>query len=847
MVGWRAIRARLTGFRWPSHRPRRFPSAVLTAAWLAAALALWGGPVPAAEPPAAAAAGTPAAAGLPTPPAAIPIEHIAPSATEVAHLLGAYAEHSLPSHEIDLIHEALAAASTDLAAILERTETLLREHPSLDALQTLDQVLRVRQLQLTAWLDLATARVARLQEALDRLATLQQSWTRTRDMGQMATAPAPILQQVQATLGSIEAALPKIQAQRDQALGLQARIAQDVVRLETPRAEIARIQQGAVGGVLARDSRPLWSPSLWAQAQTVLPARWSQVVDAHVTDLHQYLTDPSKRMPLHLGLFILALGVLLAARGQVDAWAAAGRDIARIRPVVNRPIAAAALIALMAATAVTAPTPETVKQLFLALALAPIIRLARPVVSPRWVPVLYTTGALFALDTLRHAFGGIPPFLGQVLVFLESVAGAALLAWWLARERRLGPGATADAPLLRRVLPGLLFLGFALGALASLLGYLRLAQLTTPAILAGAADALWLYATVEVATAVAAYVLRVWPLRCLYMTQHHLARIEARAHQLFVWLAVLGWWMRYLSYLGLLEPTLAKANALLGTRFAFGTFSTSAGDILAFVATLVVAYLLSALIRFVLQEEVYPRVGVAKGLSYAASSVVHYGILAIAFFVALSLLGVTLTQVTVLAGALGVGIGFGLQSVVNNFVSGLILLFERPVNVGDAIQVGELQGWVRRIGIRASVVRTSQGAEVIIPNAQLITGQVTNWTLSDQQRRLDLPLGLNYGAAPAEVIALLEGVARAHPKVLADPSPRCLFMGYGDSSINFQLRAWTDYSSTTQVQSDLTTAIYDAVYAAGLSFPFPQREVRLLQGGAEGPAGSGSHPAERSA
>ena len=487
----------------------------------------------------------------------------------------------------------------------------------------------------------------------------------------------------------------------------------------------------------------------------------------------------------------------------------------------------------MAATVVTAPTPQTVKQLFLALALVPIIRLARPAVSPRWVPALYTTGALFALDTLRHAFGGIPPFLGQAIVFLESVAGAALLAWWLARERRLGPRRTADAgaPLLRRVLPGLLFLGFALGALASLLGYLRLAQLTTPAILVGAADALWLYATVEVATAVAAYVLRVWPLRCLYMTQHHLARIEARAHQLFVGLAVLGWWMRYLNYLGLLEPTLAQANTLLSTRFAFGSFSTSAGDILAFVATLVLAYLLSALIRFVLQEEVYPRVGVATGLSYAASSVVHYGILAIAFFVALSLLGVTLTQVTVLAGALGVGIGFGLQSVVNNFVSGLILLFERPVNVGDAIQVGDLQGWVRRIGIRASVVRTSQGAEVIIPNAQLITGQVTNWTLSDQQRRLDLPVGLSYGAAPAEVIALLEGVARAHPQVLPDPPPRCLFKGYGDSSINFELRAWTDYSSTTQVQSDLTAAVYDAVYAAGLSFPFPQREVRLLDVG----------------
>jgi potassium efflux system protein len=178
--------------------------------------------------------------------------------------------------------------------------------------------------------------------------------------------------------------------------------------------------------------------------------------------------------------------------------------------------------------------------------------------------------------------------------------------------------------------------------------------------------------------------------------------------------------------------------------------------------------------------------------------------------------------------ALGIGIGFGLQGVVNNFVSGLILLFERPINVGDAVQVGNLQGWVRRIGIRASVLRTLQGAEIIVPNGQLTSEQVTNWTLSDQTRRVDLPVGLSYGTVPSEAIALLEEIGRAHPKVLQYPPPRGLFMGYGDSSINFELRVWTEYSAWVDVQSDLTAAVYDAVYAAGMSFPFPQREVRLL-------------------
>ncbi|MCX5904063.1 MAG: mechanosensitive ion channel [Proteobacteria bacterium] len=218
-------------------------------------------------------------------------------------------------------------------------------------------------------------------------------------------------------------------------------------------------------------------------------------------------------------------------------------------------------------------------------------------------------------------------------------------------------------------------------------------------------------------------------------------------------------------------------------------------------------------------------------MSYATSSLINYIIIALGFIVGVGVMGVNLTRVSVLAGAFGVGIGFGLQSVVNNFVSGLILLFERPVHVGDTIEIGELQGEVRRIGIRASTVRTWQGADIIVPNAQFITEKVTNWTLSDQLRRIDLPVGVNYGAAPQKVIALLEEVARANSRVLRDPPPRGLFMGYGDSSINFELRAWTDqYNNWQIIRSELAMAVYDAVYAAGMTFPFPQRDVRLIQG-----------------
>jgi potassium efflux system protein len=418
--------------------------------------------------------------------------------------------------------------------------------------------------------------------------------------------------------------------------------------------------------------------------------------------------------------------------------------------------------------------------------------------------------------------------MGQGILVLEAAAGIAVLVWLLiygARREAQGLGQTSA---LRRLAAAFVLAALTVGLVAAVFGYMPLARLTIPGVLAGGALALELYASVQVAMGVIAYALRVWPMRLLHMVQHHRAFLERRIYKLFLWLALVAWFTRYLDYLGLFDPVSSMAGAFLNTRFERGSISTSVGDIVAFFLTVLAAYLLSAFIRFVLEEDVYSRTRIATGQSYAVSSLLNYSILAIGFVVALGVLGLDLNKVTVLLGAFGVGIGFGLQSVVNNFVSGLILLFERPIHVGDTVQVGNFQGRVRRIGIRASIVHTAQGAEIIVPNAQLITQDVTNWTLSDRLRRIDLPVAVIAGAAPKKVIELIETVARAHPQVLHDPAPRCLFMSYGDNAINFELRAWTDFANSGQVHSDLTVAIYEAVNAAGMSFPFPQREVRLL-------------------
>ena len=394
---------------------------------------------------------------------------------------------------------------------------------------------------------------------------------------------------------------------------------------------------------------------------------------------------------------------------------------------------------------------------------------------------------LFAVDTLRQIFAGIQ-VIGQAILVAETLA-AIIVLYSMRRHYREIIAARAESSGLIDLKLGrfLLIIVLLVGLLAAVAGYTRLARLLTPGIFVGGVLALIFFASLRVSAGLLALALRVWPLSSLRMVAHHRELLERRIYRLLIWMAVGGWLIRYLSYLGLLDPAWSLAEALLATKLERRSLSISIGNVLEFVLTVWLAYLLSRFLRFVLQEDVYPRIDLAPGMSYATSSLLNYIILALGFVAALGVLGVDFSKVSLLAGAFSVGIGFGLQSVVNNFVSGLILLFERPIHVGDTVEVGTLQGIVRRIGIRASVLHTRQGADIIVPNSQLVTDKVTNWTLSDKLRRVDLPVGVNYGANPKKVIDLLVGVAQAHPQVLKHPAPEAFFLSYGDSSINFEL------------------------------------------------------------
>lgn len=231
------------------------------------------------------------------------------------------------------------------------------------------------------------------------------------------------------------------------------------------------------------------------------------------------------------------------------------------------------------------------------------------------------------------------------------------------------------------------------------------------------------------------------------------------------------------------------------------------------------------------------------GVRTAIATIIRYAIVAIGFMVLIQTAGVNLGALTVLAGAAGLGIGFGLQNIISNFVSGLVILFERPIKVGDRVEVGEVRGDVVEISARATTVVTNDNIAIIVPNSHFISETVTNWSYTDRKVRLNVPVGVSYSSDPELVTELLMTVAKEHAGVLVTPKPEVLFEEFGDSSLNFTLQVWTtNYSARPRLmRSEINYAIHAAFREHNVEIPFPQRDLHIRSGSIDvrqAPAGS---------
>jgi len=266
--------------------------------------------------------------------------------------------------------------------------------------------------------------------------------------------------------------------------------------------------------------------------------------------------------------------------------------------------------------------------------------------------------------------------------------------------------------------------------------------------------------------------------------------------------------------------------------FTIGVTQITLWTILYLAVFFLLLFYLSGKLRNWIVEQLLTRTRMDVGARQATGSILRYFIVVVGFVIILQTAGIDLTTLNVLAGAVGIGLGFGLQNIVSNFISGLIILFERPIKVGDRIVVGNVEGDVVRIGARSTEVVTNDNITIIVPNSRFITEEVINWSHNDRKVRFRIPVSVAYGSDVRLVEQLLLEVAANDPDILDKPAPGVRLMEFGDSGLQFELRAW----STTLIHrkgllvSNLNFAILDKFSEHGIEIPFPQRDLRIREG-----------------
>ena len=755
---------------------------------------------------------------------AIPLPKIADRAEELDHLLREVSSQLTPKSELLESERKTAEQAEEIRRRAQQTRELLAGVPTPLELEDEHRYWRSRNLAYEEERRLLTLRAAKLEEQIQTLEAQEPDWVATWVHIRESRGIESVVERTKQQLDKIQAAKSQAQEQLNFALTLQNEVSQQDQQISNILLRVREAREAERSRLLEADSSPLWKASQLRQADQTMGSGFRRSFDRSFTAAGEFVRAHKLAMLTLAGFYLLVFFIVMklsrsVATGTVPAVSAESVH------VLNRPYSVALLLTLIGIGKFISSAPIGIAFVFYLLYLIPILRVLAPLIEPRLRIFLYVLASLYALEGV-YLLVQLPQLVRRELYALLALVGVISLSW-LARPSKLLQASVKrrSQRMLGIAIRGILVL-LAVSLVCNIVGFVSLSQVLGMTALVGPFVASALYCGVRVLSLIVGIVLRThWARTLLDM---RVDAIDRWASRFFALGAILLWLKSILQLVTLYDSLAEGASKLFTYPIGFEKIRFTLGDVLGLAFILLGGYFVANTFTFLLKKVVLPKLPLHRGLPYAISTVTYYVLLLVVAMAALSGAGIELNKFTVLTGALGVGLGFGLQNIVNNFVSGLILLFERPIHVGDTVDVGGLVGIVRRIGARSSTVVTFQGAEVIVPNSNLLSNQVINWTLSSQWRRVDVPVRVAYGTDPEGVIKLLVSVAESHPGVLLERPPTAFFMGFGESSLNFELRFWSAWQDTWfQLQSDVTVAVAKALREAGIEIPFPQRDLHV--------------------
>ena len=678
---------------------------------------------------------------VPTPapgPTPIPISEIPTRAASTLETMRDVDSGISSDERLTQIRQALPAEQERVAELSRQTDERLQAPGRASAIKEAEKsTLRVRD-RLDRWMGDLTTRSSQLEATLTQLQTERSLWVLTRDQERDGELPDSLREQISEVLEAILGSEQSVRAARDTVLALQADIAQEQGVLNSmlarQRAEIAQ----RAAGILRVDSPPLWR--VFAAADDEQPDTLEQIEDlakGQLEDLRGYVAERGAPLLVWVLLWAGLAASLILMRRRAKVWVQHDPSLQTEVDILGRPITGAAIIVLVLSYIVEAQAPTAWIDVVNLLLLLTLLLLLLGVLAKGLRAIAYLLIPLFVLLRAVELFP-VASISHRLVLLALSLTGIGCCAWFLRAVRGV-PGLLPDARM-RWVRRGvrLAILLLAVGLLANLTGAVRFAAL----LVAGTVDAIFTAIILAVVGALLRSTIRIALIsntsRRMGIAPEHSDSVRRSFFSTVSLVVTIVWIVFALKGFTLYDQLVAKLGAILAAEASIGEFSISLGSVLIFVFVIWISIKLAALVDFVLDVIVLQHVTLPVGVPQTISRLSRYTVIVVGVLVAFSAIGFDVSKAALVAGGLGVGIGFGLQNIVNNFVSGLILLFERPIRVGDTIELGATSGVVEKIGLRATLIRTWRGPELVVPNADLVSSSVLNWTLMRDRRRIEI-------------------------------------------------------------------------------------------------------------
>jgi potassium efflux system protein len=668
----------------------------------------------------------------------------------------------------------------------------------------------------------------RLEESTSNLSIYKRRWELTAAGFTKDELTRARLTRIDETMFKIDSVRSLLQADLDAVMVQQDRLSERRNQMEALQARI-KDQKMLLGEKLFRRDMPGFIEGLSGLKDTTM-------FRAHIVQLKRSVTSDLKIFRTKLLVPMLFVTAFVLALLGFSIWYK--KHFARLISVdrfelsdmhmtlVYSPVVTVLFIAALVIRFIFPDLPETFRALNLIILMIPMLIIVLRLygsLARTWMTILVVIYSITFIYELIY----YPSIILRIVLLLISVIALILYLWMILKK-----------PLLDRFRDTLLYhlfriilLGFALllfiAVIGNLVGAVRMAEFFTLIPIQTAVLAIGILVATRAADTLVFLLLASNKVQKLNVFREEFEPIYRKTTRLIRLLLWVFFFVTMLNIFRVKDAFYEWGRGVLTEGWKIGAVDITPGSILIFILVIWISIVVTRMVRHILEKDVFARVTTAKGMPSTIILLVRIALISGGFFLAAAAAGMKLTNLSIVLGAFSVGIGFGLQNIFNNMVSGLIIAFERPIKVGDTVQVGDLMGVVLSIGLRSSTVRSFDGAEVIVPNGNLISNQMINWTLSDSNRRMDIRVGVAYGTDPGLVLRLMEEVASEHAMVNRTPSPRAYFLGFGDSSLNFRLLAWTDIQDRLSVESELYVAVNNKLKKAGIEIPFPQRDVHI--------------------